>query len=116
MEAWEVEVLLCPSYEAFEIALVDAADRVLWNVSSSNRNRERAYDIGARAVVFCQVTNIRVQLAYCSRSRDIGATRSLSQVSLLTMNCYLSSTSDIREVEAEREPDYVPPQRFLVNG
>jgi hypothetical protein len=85
MEAWEVEVLLCPSYEAFEVALVDAADRVLWNVSSSNRNGERAYDISARAVVFCQVTNIRVQLAYCSRSRgDIGATRSLSLFGDLT--------------------------------
>jgi hypothetical protein len=31
MEAREVEVLLCPSYEAFEITLVNVADGVLWN-------------------------------------------------------------------------------------
>ena len=43
MEAREVEVLLCPSYKAFEVALVNAADRVLWNVSSSKfrMGRER---------------------------------------------------------------------------
>lgn len=78
MEARETEVLFCPCYEAFEIALVNTTDRVLWNVSSSKFiNGERTYDIGARAVVLCQITNVRVQLAHRSRSReDIGATRS----------------------------------------
>ena len=31
MEAREFEARLCPSYEAFEIALVNAANGVLWN-------------------------------------------------------------------------------------
>ena len=55
--------------------------------------RERAYDVGARAVIFCQVPNIRVQSA---------------------LQIYTGG-------EAERETlvfalRYVPPQRFLVNG
>ena len=47
MEAWEVEVLLRPSYEAFEVALVDAADWVLCNVSMPNSGKGEGHTMSA---------------------------------------------------------------------